>query len=103
MGFHWKTAIVGKVEFKVHPRNILEKGASLTVICFFSNLGADESDRGISAVFGEDTSTGGDFTKEDEGDDNSLHNWVGIYPPEEAAAFAAAVGILSGLGGQIST
>jgi hypothetical protein len=48
MGFHWKTAIVGKVEFKVHPRNILEKGASLTVICFFSNLGADESDREIS-------------------------------------------------------
>jgi hypothetical protein len=50
---------------------------------------------------GEDTSMGGDFTKEDEGDDNSLHNWVGIYPPEEAAAFAAAVGILSGMGGQM--
>jgi hypothetical protein len=113
MGFHWKTATFGKVEFEVHPRNMLEKGASLIVTslipyCFFSNLGADESDREISAVAsvkdtGEDTSTGGDFTKEDEGDDNSLHNWVGRYPPEEAAAFAAAVGILSGLGGQIST
>jgi hypothetical protein len=45
---------------------------------------------------GEDNSTGGDFTKEDEGDNNSQDNWVGIYPPEEAAAFAAEVGDLSG-------
>jgi hypothetical protein len=47
------TATLGKVEFKVPPRNILEKGASLPVTCFFCNLGADESDREVSGVFGK--------------------------------------------------